>query len=189
MNIFSSKRKEKKSARGFSLLEVLTAMFIFSLVMTSVVMYFTKIVLVQRNAAELQRNLEDTQVAFGLIAKTLRTSVVIVGSGQTPTLRVYDYSQAKCIQYEFSANSLFQSSQEITTTDGSEKTECQTHFVPTETGNLIASGTASLDGKFFVVPSGTSTAGRITMNVEISRGGQTSVLQTSASLRNYKEHL
>jgi prepilin-type N-terminal cleavage/methylation domain-containing protein len=182
-----------KNSKGFSLMEVLISVFIFSIIMVVVMTYFVNVTLANQNTKRLQQNLEDVRFAMNRIAKVLRTSVVISpNSNQTVgEIRVFDYSQARCIRYRFEENGIREYSVDLPVGTADEKVWCAGS--PTFASNDIVSTSngATLDGKFAVVPSNKTspneTAGRVTMNATITRQTNSSTIQTTVSLRNYKE--
>lgn len=190
MSIFS------KKSQGFSLLEVLLSVFIFSVIMLGVTSYFVSIVSANQNSKRLQQNLEDIRFAMNRIAKVLRTSVVVIPTSisNVTTIRVFDYSQSKCLQYTFAGNSIGEYSQDLPAGRTDEKPWCASLLTTGFTQNIlvnVASG-ASMTGRFVVIPSddgsgGSEFAGRVTMNANVVRQGNSSTVQTTVSLRNYEE--
>lgn len=181
----------RKTKKGFSLLEVMIVVFIFTLMMVVVTAYFAKMATVNQTTKQLQRNLEDVQLAFNLIGKTLRTAVVVVPSTpstNTSTIRLYDYSQRECIEYAFSTNSI--TARSISgPPSGDEKSWCQTVLMGASASIVSTLDGAQVFGKFLVTPSTDSVAGRVTMMATVKRGTNLSSVQTTVSLRNFREHL
>ena len=181
---------KKKTLKGFSLMESMIAMFIFSMFMVVVTGFFSKFIFVGKNAQQLQQNLEDTQFAMNRVAKVLRTSVIINPSSNNanhPRVRVFDYSQNKCIEYEFSGNSFLEKISGNASSTGDPKAWCAgLSSASLSSGSLIQypRGVA-IDGKFSIVPSTATQAGRVLMNVEMTRGNHSVTAQTSMSLRNF----
>lgn len=187
--------RKTKTTRGFSLLEVMIVVFIFALIMTAVTAYFAKMALVNQTTKQLQRNLEDTQLAFNLIGKTLRTAVIVIPvvSSNVATVRLYDYSQTRCIIYQFSGGTIQQAQSTSAPASGDdEKVWCQSLSAPNFTSLAPIVSTAdgaTVSGTFLVTPSTDSVAGRVTMIANVSRGTNSSSIQTTVSLRNFREHL
>ncbi|PJA87728.1 MAG: hypothetical protein CO140_02745, partial [Candidatus Moranbacteria bacterium CG_4_9_14_3_um_filter_40_7] len=67
-------RKTSALAKGFTLIEMMIAIFIFSLMMIAVTEIFSSSFGGYGNARNIQKDLEDAQFVMGQIAKTLRTS-------------------------------------------------------------------------------------------------------------------
>lgn len=185
-------RTSSKNSRGFSLLEVLLATFIFSIIMVGVTSYFVSITAANQNVKRLQQNLEDIQFTMNRVAKSLRTSVVI-SSLSSQEIRVFDYSQSLCLRYKFEADGMVEYSALLPVGQSDEKVWCQGLSSSSFTSDTLVNVTngATLSGQFFVHPSSNvppnEAAGRITMNATISRQRSSSTIQTTVSLRNYKE--
>lgn len=182
-----------KKSRGFSLLEVLLATFIFSVVMVGVTSYFVSITTANQNTKHLQQNLEDVQFVMNRVAKILRTSVVIAptSGGVTSNLRFFDYSQSQCFLYEFENDRILEYTASLPASTPDEKSWCK-NFVFSSPSILVdTSNGMNLAGRFVVVPSnstpGSEAAGLVTMNATISRQGNSTTIQTTVSLRNYRE--
>ncbi|MFA6974146.1 MAG: prepilin-type N-terminal cleavage/methylation domain-containing protein [Parcubacteria group bacterium] len=108
---------KNKNYKAFSLVEVLMATFVFSVIMVGVAGAFSSSVFSYKSGKNIQQNLEQAQFAMNLMTKTIRTSSIVRcydGSGWTVPvgtcpagiydgIMVYDYSQAKCIQYLYNA--------------------------------------------------------------------------------------
>ena len=105
-NKFKIKKFFKKS-KGFSLIEVLVAMFIFILAITMLIGGFSSFFKNYIVAKKIQKDVENAQYAMNLMAKTLRTSSVVSNSSAfSPALIIYDYSQNLCIEYSYSDNAI-----------------------------------------------------------------------------------
>lgn len=178
-------------------MEVLIALFIFSIVISGVTTYFARIVSANQNVKRLQQNLEDTRFVMNRMAKVLRTSVIIDPTGATRRhdLRVYDYSQKKCLIYVFNSDvGLIERVSSASPASGvDEKAWCATQANFSE-NRLISISDASLSGFFSIVPSvfdpsnrSSNYAGRVSMQVTIRRNNTSSTVQSTVSLRNFKE--
>lgn len=179
-------------SRGFSLLEVLIATFIFSIIMIAVTSYFVSVTSANQNSKRLQQNLEDVRFVMNRIAKVFRTSVLI--SSTTTEVRVFDYSQKRCLRYRFEGNSIVEySSVSLPTGQLDEKGWCAGMLSFSSNTLMSVSTGVSLSGRFVAVPSddgatgGSKLAGRVTMNATVTRQNNASTIQTTVSLRNYKE--
>lgn len=124
--------KNKTSCKkGFSLIELMISVFVFLLIMTTIVQIFATQINAYRHARSVQNDLENAQFAMNYISKTLRTASVLgVGlSGVTARdlretlqndlstkqddfavypitdvnegLIVYDFSQELCMRFTF----------------------------------------------------------------------------------------
>lgn len=99
---FSSQRK---NISGFSLVEVLVAMGVFSIVMAVVSVTFSGGFAAYKNTARSQRYLENAQYIMNDLAKQLRTSSVVNPLGNPAvntnpvSIKFFDHSQSKCLIY------------------------------------------------------------------------------------------
>lgn len=196
------KNKENLTKKGFTLLEILVAMFIFALVVTTASLVFEKSVKGYQAAKAIQKNMESAQEAMNFLAKSLRTSSVVKynDSDSSPHIRVYDYSQQKCIRYEFSSQILYISSIPIEDSGKNDPVSwCldfdDSDFLPTR--SVMATGaTGAFKGIAKSQCESTpaeSIVGRITIEMLINcpsaecSGNQSdrARLQTTVSLRDY----
>lgn len=189
-------RISPKNLPGFSLLEVLLATFIFSIVMVGVTSYFVSIAAANQNTKRLQQNLEDIRFAMSRVAKVFRTSVVVspTSSQDVAEIRVFDYSQSQCLRYAFEGSGMVEYSMTLPAGQPDEKLWCAGLNPAAFTSNTLVSveNGATLKGRFAVVPSddgsgGSELAGRVTMNATVTRQNDASTVQTTVSLRNYQE--
>lgn len=97
-----------KKLKGLSLIEVVASIGVFSLMMVAVAGIFSSSISSSRTNRVVERNLENAQFVMNEMAKELRTSTVVNPTSVTATfaspdtqssIRFYDYSQSKCIQY------------------------------------------------------------------------------------------
>ncbi|MFA9262749.1 MAG: type II secretion system protein J, partial [Undibacterium sp.] len=91
-----------KSSRAFSLLEVVMSLAIFSIIMSGTMLILGRGTQSYRNLRVMQTNLENAQYALNIFAKELRTSSVLTSSSGATTswIKLFDYSQGRCIQYQ-----------------------------------------------------------------------------------------
>lgn len=189
--------------KGFTLVETLIAIFIFSLIMTmisGIFADFMKNYFVQR---ENQKNVENAIYILSLMEKTIRTSVVYTKSSATVNnintdgtvvpvldfkvndgnrLMLYDNSQLKCIVYHF--DSVLKKI-EVASAAGDSIADCgdfssinaYTPLTARDIENVWVQGWAS----------GAGAAGRITVTIAVKEIGQVNPLTASmtASLRDF----
>ncbi|MFZ2300028.1 MAG: prepilin-type N-terminal cleavage/methylation domain-containing protein [Candidatus Moraniibacteriota bacterium] len=176
----------RKHGSGFTLIEMMIAMFLFVILIVAVSQIFSAAFSGYRDAKAAQRDLETAQFAINTIAKELRTSTVVSSSGSQSTVKFYDYSQSTCFQYRVSGGNL----QVASSGAPSDASACDSSNLSSFT--TIASGI--LSGRFFVTlsepASGTpptgGTVGKVTISLEIGEGSAHQArIQTSASLRDY----
>lgn len=98
------KKNKKTNKRGFTLVEVLVAMFVFVLMATMLAASFGSFLKTYFNAKKLQKSTETAQYVMNLIAKTARTSMDI--NATVPgEIKMYDNSTGNCIYYKYVASS------------------------------------------------------------------------------------
>ncbi len=96
---------KNKNSKGFSLIEILIALFVFSILVTTVSGVYVGFLSSQIKAREIQRSLESAQAVLNNLSKTFRTSkIVLPASSSTVTaVRIFDYSKSSledaCIEY------------------------------------------------------------------------------------------
>ena len=94
--VFKLSRKNK----GFSLVEILIAIFVFSITMVMLTGSFAGFYKNYLNAKRMQKNIENAQYVMNSMAKIIRTSKVDASTTSFP-LDIYDYSQGRCIRYAY----------------------------------------------------------------------------------------
>lgn len=172
----------KKITKGFTLIEVMVALFTFLLIMSAASQIFTKAFAGYKDTKAVQRDTENAQYALSVMAKELRTSSIVNPSGSlvsSQSVRFYDYSQGVCFQYRINASEL-----QVARASASGAGSCASASLGTYTA--VTTGTVS--GRFIVTPSTTSpkSVGKITLSLDISEGSShTAHIQTTASLRDY----
>ena len=97
--------------KGFSLVEMLISVFIFSIIILIVIGGFAGLYKSYADNKQIQKNIENAQFAINLMSKTIRTSDVILVSNTI--LRTFDYSHNVsgysgfgngCIEYRIDGN-------------------------------------------------------------------------------------
>ncbi len=91
-----------KTKRAFSLLEVVTSLAVFSVIMTGTMLILGRGTQTYRSVKVTQTNLENVQFALNIFGKELRTSSVVDSSSGATTswIKFFDYSQGRCVQYQ-----------------------------------------------------------------------------------------
>jgi len=169
------------SYKGFSLVEMLVAMFIFSLVIGIVSQIFTQAFVGYREQKRLQSNIESAQFAINTIAKELRTaSVVSAGGGNLSSIEFFDYSQSTCFLYSFSGNQLTEQKK-----SENSVSDCDGLYGGATT--VLIDG-INVDGHFNITKSVLNTTiGRVTIFISLGETDKPQTrLQTSVSLRDYE---
>lgn len=186
-----------KKYKAFSLIEMIVAIFVFSLVIAVVISAYVSIMNADKKAKAVQQNVENARYAMELMAKTFRTSAII-GTPTASTVRVFDYSQVdsqwghhRCLEYTFSGNNLsYKISNDYVDMRTCESGPSWSSVMPMLSGTLRS-------GQFLVVPTG-SAAGKVTIAMDVcpaggcsGAAGDDTKLQTTVSLQdwmpNYKE--
>lgn len=184
---FSLRSKTKMA--GFSLLEMIIAVAIFSLVMIVLVSTFVSMVSVRKKTREIQQNMENARVAMNSVAKALRNSDIIVPAldGNASIIRTYNYSQERCEQYEFNDNDLVYSFETVLVVN---KADCDP-TLPLNDGNFNMLSDTVSSGKFNVVLSTDSAVGRVVILIKIQKSGGVSeaLMQSAVSLRSQSQEV
>ena len=103
------KLNKKKNLRGFSLIELLIAMFIFVVSITVAISVFINIMSNRQKIREVQKDVEDSRVVLDLMAKNMRMSSGLKGQSSIGGQKYKDVimlnnSQGLCIRYRFASN-------------------------------------------------------------------------------------
>jgi len=91
-----SKKINSKIKKGFTLIEALVALFVFSILVTVIAGVYMEFLDAQIYAKNLQVRLENLQLSSNLISKVSRTSKLVIpatGTGRIDGIRLYDYSR------------------------------------------------------------------------------------------------
>ncbi len=168
--------------KGFTLMEVLVSMFIFSLMMASVAQIFVTAFSGYRSTRAVQRDIDNAQYALNIMAKELRTSTIVNPAAGALVARTdiqfYDYSQSKCFRYRIAGGNL-----QVASAADPDIAACTARVLdPTTISTGVVTGT------FRVTPSDSSPAhvGKVTVSLDISEGSAHHArIQTSVSLRDF----
>ena len=178
------RNKRRSNLKGFTLLEALIAVLIFSLAMVMISGVFANLLKNYTKAKKTQKNIENAQYAMNLMAKTIRTSEIkSVASGSMTDFYVLDYSQNKCIQYKY--DSLNKKIQVGTTTDPSPAdltSDCNWGTI----ASFSDLATNIIDAKIDATPTTGSTLGKVSISLEVQDDSQQTSkipIQMSVSLR------
>ncbi len=199
------KSKKTKNKKGFTLIEVLMAIFIFALMASAASGVFIKMIQSYRYAKAAQKDLENAQYAMNLITKTLRTSSIAkCQSGEFSTeacptsennewIRVYDHSRGVCRMYSFNNDRLEERVPGTGTnadSPGEDISRCGGgDYLGADESKSLTTGTVS--GEFDVVASsddaGSEEVGKVTISMTINSGDKDTHIQSTVSLRDYSE--
>jgi len=144
------------------LLEVMVAVFIFSLIMIAASYIFVKAFQGYRNARAIQKDLENAQYTMNLMAKTIRTSSII--SSGTDYVRIFDYSQTAgngCIEYRFNNS---ENKIKAGSTHTTDKASCtgSTSITLSDLSNVYVDKAV-----FSVVKSESGKVGKVTISMKV----------------------
>jgi len=191
--ILKNKIKFKNRA-GFSLLEMIVAMFVFSVAMVAATSIFGKFIVFQKKAKVIQQNVEDARFVMELMAKTLRTSSIISCNGDTAcsenskSVEFYNYSQGQCMRYDF--DSVNENIKLITA--NVDKNECDFAALNGTGTAMVNNFIGDLTFSVFQTVADPPRAGKVTMLAEVcstkgcsGSSNEKTILQTSVSLRDY----
>jgi len=183
------RQKNKKAwllpRRGFTLLEIIVALFVFSIAMVAVTAIFASFVSANRTTKNTQKALEDSQQAMNIMAKTIRTSSIVTSASNK--LRIFEYSQdgsPACREYTFfgsGSSARIQYAVDASSPASADKTSCSTANMTSAT-NVINTPTT---GSFFVTPSVSKTVGKVTILMIVTAGSIQTPIQGPVSLRDY----
>ena len=172
----------KTACRGYTLIEVLVALFVFLIIMTGLSQTFTQSFAAYKRAKAVQRDVANAQFVLNLMAKELRTSSLVSPSSNgnlASAVKFYDYSQGKCIEYRTNASTL-----QVAKAEAANFAGC----AATTFGAYDAVTIGTVTGGFVIKPSVISpkAVGKVTVSLEISEEpNHTARIQTTSSLRDY----
>jgi type II secretory pathway pseudopilin PulG len=173
-------KKIKNKYSGFSLIEMLISVFIFTLIITVITFSFSKAFFSSQKTRVVQQNIEEGRIAMETMAKNIRMSnkLAVIANG----IKMYSGSQARCIAYMFSAGKL-QSVSYVPDGSASDPDCADPNFsVATD---LVS---ANISGSFVVTETSITSPkkiGRATILVNIGTGIDVEHIQTTVSFRDY----
>jgi prepilin-type N-terminal cleavage/methylation domain-containing protein len=173
-----------KNVAGFTLLEVLVSLFIFSLVMMATAQIFASAYSGYRVTRLVQHDIENAQFALNALAKALRNSSIVSAAGNQQSIKFFDHSQGKCFSYRIAGNVL-----ELASGASTGVAHCNGMAL----AGFMAVTTGTVTGSFQVIPSAAAggpatTVGRVTIALTVAENSAShsgAHLQTSVSLRDF----
>jgi type II secretory pathway pseudopilin PulG len=179
--IIAENKQRRKKLLGFSLLEMIVAIFIFAMVITVTISVFIASYRGQKRAKEIQQGMENSRVAIELMAKNIRMGAVDSPDNDDATeIAFYNYSQGKCIKYEFDGEKIKVGEETSTRT---ARPDCSVVVA----SNSLISDLVAEDLKFNIIKSDYMVAppviGRVTISIKIKNSNEP--IQTTVSLRDY----
>jgi prepilin-type N-terminal cleavage/methylation domain-containing protein len=185
--------KKTNNKKGFTLIEVIIATFIFALIMVAVAMTFSSLFGGYKGAKSIQKNLENAQYGMSLMARSLRTSSVVVpNAARTVTLiKFYNYSERRCVGYRFLNNAMQIA---FVADPGDSAPDKKVWCSGASLGSYSNVTTANINSmSFYVVPSSSSVVGKVTISMEVcattacGSKDDKARIQSTVSLRDYEE--
>jgi Tfp pilus assembly protein PilW len=188
-------KKKTKNQKGFSLMEILIATFIFFLVTVTTVGVFAEAFRARQRTRTIQRDVENARTAIDAIAKEMRMSVGLAGTGTCVSgvctgVRFYNSSQGICVNYEFDATE-----KKLMKRTGSGSAPCSSGVSWSSYSPVVSTGNESNEETgFLAIPTITRTdaaslgvlprVGRATIRIKVDN---TDILQTTVSFRDYED--
>lgn len=185
----------KMRKKGFTFVEVIVATSIFVVIMMAVTTVFSSALKSYKSGKAIQKDLEGAQQAMNIIAKTLRTSSVESSCSPVPctlnSFNIYDYSQDKCLVYQFDSSSNTLKSGSASPGTSGVKSTCVFSGI-----TLSDMTTGTVTGNFYVTPSSETLAGKVTIAAKVcpatgctGNPRDEAKIQSTVSLRNEYEEL
>lgn len=172
--------------KGFSLMEMIISIFVFSLIFTTVIAVFTNVIHTRKKAKDIQTQMETVRTAMDEMAKNIRMSSEVEGSSSV--LDMYNNSQGICIRYKIDSTN--NKITKITGGPDSGDVKCSTsHLDSYGDGVSIIENIPNLGGQFSLTKtdliSVLKTMGKVTIAIW-STGSSPFNVQTTVSLRDYE---
>ncbi|MDP3957107.1 MAG: type II secretion system protein [bacterium] len=183
----------KTACKGYTLIEVVVALFIFLIIMTELSHTFAQSFATYKNAKAVQRDVANAQFVLNLLAKELRTSTIVDPSSgslvSAQSVRFYDYSQSTCFEYVIVSNQLTVAQKTVANPTNNPSNDCSGGLGGAVPVVKIETAGGALTGQFIVTPSIPNPGGKVgkvTVSLEISEGpNHKARIQTTSSLRDY----
>lgn len=186
-------RKNRKEKHGFSLIEMIISIFIFSILMMMIAGTFAGFYRNYSKQKKAQKDIENAQYILNFMAKRLRTSTIVspsselnfpLGNASGNMLDTYDYSQGQCIRYRLN-NGVVQYSLSTPADPTNPSASCAFGGTP-----MNLSSDNINNAHVYVNPSSSTNKGRVTIVLYVQQditgpGQDTSEIpiQSSVSLR------
>lgn len=186
-----SKFLSSKPQKGFSLVETLIAVLIFSLAAVIITQTFGSLIKSYVTAKKSQSSAENAQYALNLMEKTIRTSTIKTANStgildfsgaDTSMLKLFDNSQSRCMAYRFSSNKIEKLTKPTTDKDISS---CGDFVAGYDVSDLTSSIVESMKVKGEV--SSVGRAGKVSVSLAVREPGLINPLNVAmtVSLRNF----
>lgn len=170
---------------GFSLVELLVATFIFSLIVVTAISVFLNVYSNQNRVRKIQQGVEASRTAMELMAKNIRMGAIDGSySAESDHIYFYNYSQGKCITYSIQDNKIKFKELSVKRID---QPDCSTASYGQLSDLVSVDNIESLNFKITKSFYGESNplVGRVTMVIKVEDSNEPA--QTTISLRDYLE--
>jgi prepilin-type N-terminal cleavage/methylation domain-containing protein len=188
------KGKKTKNTRGFSIIELLVAVFIFTVIIMAATSTFTNTFSTWKKTRQTQADLEKARTALETIGKSIRMSNQLKYSSDT--LSMFNNSQNKCIRYNSDVGGSLVSTTCTPTEANIEATtyDCEADNETDDCGGdnygnqvTLISSDAILNFNVEETDVSSHKIGKATMSILVGTGAQQRRIQTTVSFRDYKE--
>lgn len=186
-------KQKKGKMSGFTLIEMIIAIGVFSIMSVAIAGAFTSGFSSYGDTRELQRNVETAQYALNTLEKLLRTSTVVSAAGtNVQAITFYDYSSSRCFRYSVLSSGTSSSlvARWFQTPDPFGANPCVTASASFSALAPVTSGYVT--GGFTIVPSDKLSTpkkmGRVTVNLSVKADSGATIasrIQATSSLRDY----
>lgn len=170
--------------QGFTLIEVLIAMFIFVLIMTMVSASFSGFLKNYASSKKNHKSTETAQLVMNLMTKTIRTSSNVVINAGGAEIDLYDNFSKKCVVYAYdgAGKKMIYGSADPAIID--DPNSCNfAGIVASGLDSVLTSGSITRFSSFKIT---SPDAERVTILFEIQEPGQkeTTSIESTVSIRN-----
>lgn len=182
--IFCGKKKYRVLLGGFTLIEVIVSLFVFTLAMASVTQIFGSAFSGYRATRNVEQDIENIQYTINIMAKELRTSSVVSASGSQQSVKFFDHSQGRCFRYRIRV-----AERDLQVASAASTGVADCNGLNPAAFATISTGTVT--GSFQVTPSaaigGPATrVGKVTIAFQIAEDAtHFARIQTTVSLRDF----
>ena len=186
--------RKKIQTKGFTLLEVMIALSIFSVLLMGVSGIFGGFIKNYKNIKDVQKNLENAQYAMNTMAKELRTSALVSPTNNpatTSVITVREMSSNSCVKFSFDGSNLFRETGNVAPTANAD---CSTMSYGTKEKMIYQTTDGMKVNGRFLFPIATNPAGVnrwvgvITLVMDVGDQANTKDLvriQSTVSLRDF----
>ena len=189
INLKTLKRKESKiNKKGFSLIEILLAMAVFSMIIGGVVLFSVRSIEAHTKSQAMQNSIDNARFAIEGLNKKIRTSNSIIGSWSSASKAIFlvDNVDGGKYCYKFSSGKLYSGKL------AESATGCPSALSGLSV--LVGDSLVLVDGSFYVKDTVATSRGVVTTVVNLSYNDAATsqaekqgdiVLQSTVSLRDY----